>query len=1193
MSNFDRYTNQDNTYDDIPGSLSIISDDLASLKEAMKDSQREKEEEKLQKEIDDKEQKIIELNKNKLEEKKEKDKEKLEKRWKDDVFNLLDDLKKHNSSMSTNARNISQSAQEELERINDKKSYQRKKHNLTNVMSGDVSASDFVGKKIRTKFMKSDFYKDGKTVFGKKITGRDLSKKYLGVKQGVQDFRNKVTEKGGLISGAFSFFRDKKLDEKYQKEENLAKKLKDKNDLKIRTSERYSDNLEKMEQAANGVEVRKKSFRQKVSENSKDKKLELNSNYELAETLDDLPKILDKVVYNKKNAGEELLNTTNNKLKRGVSEDRVKIKNEQDIAESVEMTAKAVTQISKDLVDEQDTTIQKAQYDKEVNVNSKSFDMDLLLYKIEKLFDKKFDDIKDGMSCEDGILDDMFDRDKKKKKKRNKKKKRSKKYNKKRTKVFPGDVDKDKDKDKKKDIDKDKKESKIKSDSKIKAPIDKVKSGTKAFAKGAAKVVGKAVPVIGVAMAAYDAKQGYDNPEEYLDIKEGQDINTKHRASAATGAAVEGFTFGLVDGKNTATGVNNVLGNNSTLEKYVKMGIVNYNTALKSDIDDWSKLKKLSSAEIQEVISIDDWSDKDMKKLNGVLMMAKSREKPQDIKPKLSRLEQLETNKKNILRNIIRMEGMLKNSTNSGQQNALKKTIEALKIGLNKTDEAIKKEKELNPDKKRDLGKSSKVPMKGEKKTETEELALKAKLAQENLEDFEANNKMTTENSNTKTVDMGFDSWNVTTFKDPKLQAKYEQLMSDAQIYKESYNKSKGKDLLETEGKYFTRVGVTMDKSTASTFDKKFSDNMMSNEARDWALDQQKKMMNSDAEKGLNKKTISQPNSKSTEEDAGNTTDVSTEYKGDGPLFKDVSQVMSKNANVNFDGLQPDMRHNLFGMATDYAKMTGKKFHLNSAHRDVDYQAKLFDKKYNQLKKKHPNWSHEQLYKATRKWVAPPGNSMHNWGVAIDAPGKQLNKAKSLGLFKKWGLHRPLSHEDWHMEAAGINRAKIRETGKASMKSGGKFEVSLGKKGIADGQKGKEVPESESSDKSNKVTANTDTSVKSIIAPKTVTAKAPTGNVPEVKEKSLTNNTVTPKVASTDTVAVNKRGTKPSDIQVNGETKRMVQQTQPKVVQGNDQNGNNVAVINNQSKAKKQGISNGSFSNNSIDPTLTYLASSR
>lgn len=57
---------------------------------------------------------------------------------------------------------------------------------------------------------------------------------------------------------------------------------------------------------------------------------------------------------------------------------------------------------------------------------------------------------------------------------------------------------------------------------------------------------------------------------------------------------------------------------------------------------------------------------------------------------------------------------------------------------------------------------------------------------------------------------------------------------------------------------------------------------------------------------------------------------------------------------------------------------------------------------------------------AARKWVAPPGNSNHNHGVAADlkylAP---IAKDWAHQNAAQFGLSFPLSNEDWHVELAG------------------------------------------------------------------------------------------------------------------------------------------------------------------------------
>ena len=143
--------------------------------------------------------------------------------------------------------------------------------------------------------------------------------------------------------------------------------------------------------------------------------------------------------------------------------------------------------------------------------------------------------------------------------------------------------------------------------------------------------------------------------------------------------------------------------------------------------------------------------------------------------------------------------------------------------------------------------------------------------------------------------------------------------------------------------------------------------------------------------------------------------------------------------HVNIKGMDDDVLHNFSGMAKEYREKTGKKFKVTSAYRDVEYQQKLFDRKYKEIKKKNPSWSHSQIYSATRKWVAPAGNSMHNWGMALDIDyksGKQLTEAKKLGLFDKWNFTRPMSHEPWHLEVNGINRKAISLEGKKMMAQG-------------------------------------------------------------------------------------------------------------------------------------------------------------
>jgi hypothetical protein len=51
-------------------------------------------------------------------------------------------------------------------------------------------------------------------------------------------------------------------------------------------------------------------------------------------------------------------------------------------------------------------------------------------------------------------------------------------------------------------------------------------------------------------------------------------------------------------------------------------------------------------------------------------------------------------------------------------------------------------------------------------------------------------------------------------------------------------------------------------------------------------------------------------------------------------------------------------------------------------------------------------------------WVAPPGTSMHESGLAVDLGG-DLELAASLVAQLNLPLHRPLSNEPWHFELVG------------------------------------------------------------------------------------------------------------------------------------------------------------------------------
>ncbi len=80
---------------------------------------------------------------------------------------------------------------------------------------------------------------------------------------------------------------------------------------------------------------------------------------------------------------------------------------------------------------------------------------------------------------------------------------------------------------------------------------------------------------------------------------------------------------------------------------------------------------------------------------------------------------------------------------------------------------------------------------------------------------------------------------------------------------------------------------------------------------------------------------------------------------------------------------------------------------INSGYRSPQRQAQL----YAQAIKKYGS------EKAARKWVAPPGRSNHGRGTAVDLGFSNAKVRQQVHAnARKYGLHFPLAHENWHIE---------------------------------------------------------------------------------------------------------------------------------------------------------------------------------
>lgn len=102
-------------------------------------------------------------------------------------------------------------------------------------------------------------------------------------------------------------------------------------------------------------------------------------------------------------------------------------------------------------------------------------------------------------------------------------------------------------------------------------------------------------------------------------------------------------------------------------------------------------------------------------------------------------------------------------------------------------------------------------------------------------------------------------------------------------------------------------------------------------------------------------------------------------------------------SDVDWDGLNSGMKQRFLAMAMEYHEKTGNKVAINSANRTYAKQAFLYRT-------------------MPRGKAARPGTSRHESGMAIDINTPDAEAMISLGLFEKYGFHRPVRGETWHIE---------------------------------------------------------------------------------------------------------------------------------------------------------------------------------
>ena len=113
------------------------------------------------------------------------------------------------------------------------------------------------------------------------------------------------------------------------------------------------------------------------------------------------------------------------------------------------------------------------------------------------------------------------------------------------------------------------------------------------------------------------------------------------------------------------------------------------------------------------------------------------------------------------------------------------------------------------------------------------------------------------------------------------------------------------------------------------------------------------------------------------------------------------SKFITANPKVDLVNMNPDFMRLFNGMAEEYGQLTGKSIRVNSAARSMAEQARLYQT-------------------LPRGRAAPPGSSLHEFGLALDASPEDLDELDRLGLLRKYGFTRPIGKEPWHIEPVGI-----------------------------------------------------------------------------------------------------------------------------------------------------------------------------
>lgn len=134
----------------------------------------------------------------------------------------------------------------------------------------------------------------------------------------------------------------------------------------------------------------------------------------------------------------------------------------------------------------------------------------------------------------------------------------------------------------------------------------------------------------------------------------------------------------------------------------------------------------------------------------------------------------------------------------------------------------------------------------------------------------------------------------------------------------------------------------------------------------------------------------------------------------------DLSDYLYGNGGQDTDSLDDEFERRLLTMITSMPAHLQNQVLILSAYRSVEHQQRL----WNDAVARYGSEA------AARRWVAPPGRSNHNHGVAVD-----LHYVSSAA--KRWvhdnagrfGMRFPMDHEPWHIEPVGVREGSYTPSG--------------------------------------------------------------------------------------------------------------------------------------------------------------------